>query len=191
MKPATDAFTARERAYLRSGPTLARVATVGADGRPHVVPTGWSYDESTDTIVLRGHALERTKKYRDARATERIAVVIDHVEEPWRPIGIEIRGRAEVAAPPDAFIRVHPERVISCGIESDRIGDRTARDVTPRRARPPGTTVSCRRCGTTHPVAGLSLISMHRTSIGITAYLRCPAGHPIVHTIEFCGRSAA
>jgi pyridoxamine 5'-phosphate oxidase family protein len=133
--PTRGAFTTRERAYLASGPTLARVATVDRDGNPHVVPTGWSYDEGTDTIILRGRDLERTKKYRDAQASGRIAVVIDHVDAPWRPVGIEIRGRAEIAGAPDAQIRVHPTRVISWGIESDRIGERVARDVSPTPVR--------------------------------------------------------
>lgn len=36
-------FTAEELAYLRSQP-LGRIATVGADGQPDVVPVGFEYD---------------------------------------------------------------------------------------------------------------------------------------------------
>ena len=79
--------------------------------------------------MLRGHDLERTKKYRDVRATGRAAVVIDDVLPPWRPRGIEVRGRADTTEPPDATIRVHPVRVVSWGLESDRIGERHGRTV--------------------------------------------------------------
>jgi pyridoxamine 5'-phosphate oxidase family protein len=122
-------FTDSELAYLSDGPKLARIATVGPDGMPHVVPSGWSYSRQDDVIVLRGDDLERTKKYRDVRATGRAAVVIDDVLPPWRPRGIEVRGRADTTEPPDATIRVHPVRVVSWGLESDRIGERHGRTV--------------------------------------------------------------
>jgi pyridoxamine 5'-phosphate oxidase family protein len=122
-------FTAAERSYLTGGPRLARVATVDRHGRPHVVPTGWVFDPDSETILLRGISLERTKKYRDARETGRVALVIDHVDEPWSPVGIEIRGDAEVGSPPEPYIRLHPKRVISWGLESEKLGERFARDV--------------------------------------------------------------
>jgi pyridoxamine 5'-phosphate oxidase family protein len=43
--------------------------------------------------------------------------------------GIEVRGRAETLEPPQARIRIHPERVISWGLESEAIGERHARTV--------------------------------------------------------------
>ena len=36
--------TAAERAYLITDPHLGRLATVGADGFPHVTPVGWAFD---------------------------------------------------------------------------------------------------------------------------------------------------
>ncbi len=187
-------FTAGERGYLASGPRLARVATVDPHGNPHVVPTGWSYDEHSDTIVLRGHALERTKKYRDAQRSGRIALVVDHVDEPWQPVCIEIRGVAETVGPPDAHIRIHPTRVISWGIESSTIGERFGRDVAASacvdEGRPAGSgaIAQCQRCAETYDLTALSLISLHRTSDGATAYLRCPNGHPVVHGVGSADR---
>jgi pyridoxamine 5'-phosphate oxidase family protein len=35
--------TEDELGYLRGGRRLARLATVGADGTPRVVPVGWSH----------------------------------------------------------------------------------------------------------------------------------------------------
>jgi pyridoxamine 5'-phosphate oxidase family protein len=122
-----SAFTPAELDYLRAEPRLARIATVGRDGTPHVVPTGWSYNSDHDTIDVGGHDLVRTKKYKDVARTGRAAVVIDDVLPPWQPRGVEIRGRAETIDGPKPLIRIQPERVVSWGIESEVIGERLSR----------------------------------------------------------------
>lgn len=115
-------FTEAELAYLTGGRQLGRLATVGADGTPHVVPVGWIYNAATDTIDIGGHELEQTKKFRDAARTGRAAIVIDDLEsvDPWRPRGVEIRGRGETIALPTPLIRIHPERIVSWGIGHGR-----------------------------------------------------------------------
>jgi pyridoxamine 5'-phosphate oxidase family protein len=70
-------FTDDELAYLQGERRLARIATVGEDGTPHVVPGGFSYNAKHDTIDLGGHSVERSKKFRDAARSGRAAVVID------------------------------------------------------------------------------------------------------------------
>ena len=129
-----SAFTDSEVAYLteRRPERLGRIATVGKDGTPHVVPVGWRLNRDLDAIDIRGLDLARTKKYRDARRTGRVAIVIDDLAsvDPWSPRGIEIRGRAEVIDEPRTLIRIHPERVVSWGLESEAIGRRNSRDVT-------------------------------------------------------------
>jgi pyridoxamine 5'-phosphate oxidase family protein len=120
-------FTESELDYLLSERRLARVATIGPDGTPHVTPVGWSYEPATDVIEITGHDFAATKKYRDVARTGRAAVVIDDVLPPWRPRGIEIRGRAEAVGGPDPRIRLHPERIVSWGLGSD--GGRVARSV--------------------------------------------------------------
>ena len=126
-------FTDNELRYLAEADRdrLARIATVGKDGTPHVVPVGWRYDREHDAIEVGGFDLEKTKKFRDARRTGRAAVVIDDLASvsPWQPRGIEIRGRAEAVAGARTVIRVHPERIVSWGIESGEIGRRHARSV--------------------------------------------------------------
>jgi nitroimidazol reductase NimA-like FMN-containing flavoprotein (pyridoxamine 5'-phosphate oxidase superfamily) len=59
-------FTLSELEYVRGGGArrLARIATVGSDGTPHVVPVGFRYEPAHDSIDVGGHELERTKKYR-------------------------------------------------------------------------------------------------------------------------------
>jgi pyridoxamine 5'-phosphate oxidase family protein len=124
-------FSNNELTYLLGERRLARIATVGKDGTPHVAPVGWSYNSGDDTIDVGGLDLERTKKYRDVQSNGRAAVVIDDIAslDPWRVRGVEIRGRAEVLKEARPLIRLHPERVISWGIESDDIGKRHGRTV--------------------------------------------------------------
>ena len=104
---------------------------MGPDGTPHVVPVGWRYDAEREVIEIGGMRLEQTKKFRDAQRSGRAAVVIDDLAslDPWRPRGVEVRGRAETVAGPPAVIRVHPERIVSWGLETTAIGVRHARSV--------------------------------------------------------------
>jgi pyridoxamine 5'-phosphate oxidase family protein len=118
-------FTDVELAYLQGERRLARIATVGADGMPHVTPVGWSYNAELETIDLGGRDVSATKKFRDVMRTGRAAVVIDDVLPPWQPRGVEVRGDAEAIDGPPALIRLHPRRIISWGLE----GSRNARDV--------------------------------------------------------------
>ena len=126
-----SAFTDSELEYLTGERRLARIATVGKDGTPYVVPVGWAYDREHDAIQVGGFELQKTKKFRDIERTGRAAVVIDDLAsvDPWRPRGVEVRGHAEAIASPQAVIRILPERIVSWGIESDRIGERNARSV--------------------------------------------------------------
>jgi pyridoxamine 5'-phosphate oxidase family protein len=122
-------FTEVELEYLTGGRQLGRLATVGADGTPHVVPVGWIYNAARDTIDIGGHELERTKKFRDVARAGRVAIVIDDVAagDAWRPRGVEVRGRGEAIAMPTPLIRIHPERIVSWGLERGR----SARTVGP------------------------------------------------------------
>jgi pyridoxamine 5'-phosphate oxidase family protein len=126
-------FTDAEREYLtgRRPVRLGRIATVGQDGTPHVVPVGWRLNRDLDTIDVGGSDLTRSKKFLDARRSGRGAIVIDDLAsvDPWSPRGIEVRGRAEVIREPRPLIRIHPERIVSWGLESTALGRRHARTV--------------------------------------------------------------
>lgn len=126
-------FTRAEVAYLRDVHPLARLATVGRDGLPHVTPLGmYRIDEATGAIDTFGHGLPTTKKWRDVRSTGRAAIVFDDVLPPWNPRGMEIRGVAEVIDGAEPAIRIHPARIVTWGL--DQTGrHRTARTV--RRGR--------------------------------------------------------
>jgi pyridoxamine 5'-phosphate oxidase family protein len=122
-------FRESELRYLAGGKQLGRLATVGADGTPHVVPVAWIYNAVRDTIDVGGSELAETKKFRDVARSGRAAIVVDDVGsgEEWRPRGIEVRGRGEAIAMPTPLIRIHPERIVSWGLE----GGRSARTVAP------------------------------------------------------------
>lgn len=121
-------FTEKEIEYLR-GQRLGRLATVDERGAPHIAPVGFRYNADLEVIDIGGRDLARTKKYRDARATGRAAFVVDDVLPPWRARGVEVRGRAETlgegggGAKDGGFagelIRIHPERIVGWGIDSD------------------------------------------------------------------------
>jgi len=122
-------FTEAKLRYLAGGHQLGRLATVGADGTPHVVPVAWIYNAARDTIDVGGHGLEETKKFRDVTRTGRAAIVIDDLEstDPWHPRAVEVRGRAEAIALPTPLIRVHPERIVSWGLGPTRSARTVAR----------------------------------------------------------------
>jgi pyridoxamine 5'-phosphate oxidase family protein len=133
-----SAFTDRELDYLseRRPERLGRIATVGEKGTPHVVPVGWRFNRELDSIDVGGVDLANTKKFRDARRTGRASIVIDDLAstDPWRPRGIEVRGNAEALDGERPMIRIHPERIVSWGIESETLGARHSRAVDAARA---------------------------------------------------------
>lgn len=131
----TSVFTPVEIAYLQSQ-RLGRLATVGADGQPHVVPVGFHYNPHLDTIDIGGHDFAKRKKFRDVRHNPRVAFVVDDVPSvnPWTVRRIEIRGEAEVLATggkeimPDfdeEMFRIKPKRIVSWGIEGERFNARS------------------------------------------------------------------
>jgi pyridoxamine 5'-phosphate oxidase family protein len=127
-----SAFTDAEIEFV-SSQRLGRVATVGADGMPHVVPVGVFYDPDADALVIGadveyGEAVMiSSKKFRDAQRRPKIAVVLD---DPGPHI-LEVRGQAEthldggeeagrrLGAPfrfASAWISIRPQRIVSLGI---------------------------------------------------------------------------
>jgi len=126
-KPST--FTAAEVAYLQSQ-RMARIATVGPNRQPHVVPVAFRYNPETGTIDIGGHNFAQRKKWRDVKSNPKVAVVIDDIVSvnPWKVRGIEVRGEAETLMvggesigrgfDPELF-HITPGRVVSWGINSE------------------------------------------------------------------------
>lgn len=115
-----SAFSNQELAYLRGEPHLARLATIGPDGVPHVVPVGWSYNPQADTIDVTGRDFAATRKFRNARANPRVAIVVDDVLPPWQPRSVMVQGNADTIDEPTAMIRIVPTKVVSWGLGDTR-----------------------------------------------------------------------
>ena len=118
MTTVTAGFSPRELEYLLGERRLGRLATADADGRPHVVPVGWSYNAELGTVDITGHSFAATKKYRNARANPNAAFVVDDLRPPCRPRGVTAQGAAEtIAASADgqAMIRLHPRTIVAWG----------------------------------------------------------------------------
>jgi pyridoxamine 5'-phosphate oxidase family protein len=117
-------FTDAEMTYLTQGGQLGRLATVGPDGVPHIVPLGWSYNNDLDTIDIGGRDADefvRTKKFRHVRANPNVAFVVDDVLPPWRPRCVTIEGVAEAideitSSGRTFLIRIRPTKVTSWGV---------------------------------------------------------------------------
>jgi pyridoxamine 5'-phosphate oxidase family protein len=128
MTTSTSVFTPSEIEFLTSQ-TLARVATVGPDGQPHVVPVTFVFNPDEDAIDVGGVNFGETKKWRDARANPRVTFLLDDVRpNPFRARAIEVRGRAEAIASggsrinprfpnfAEEFLRIRPTRILSWGL---------------------------------------------------------------------------
>jgi pyridoxamine 5'-phosphate oxidase family protein len=135
-----SAFTPAELDYLKSQ-RIGRLATVGADGQPHVVPVNIYFNSELDAIEIGGHSnFAKRKKYRDVLKNPRVAIVVDDIAStnPWAVRGVEIRGTAEVlptggeklrqGLEPEMF-RIRPHRIVSWGINSKDFTDVKGRSV--------------------------------------------------------------
>jgi pyridoxamine 5'-phosphate oxidase family protein len=120
-----SAFSDAEIDYLGSQ-RLGRLATVGNDGMPHVVPVAFRYNRDADSIDIGGHDFAQRKKFRDVKRTGVAALVVDDVLPPWQPRAVEVRGEAVTLETggkaimegfDDPIIRLTPRRIVSWGLE--------------------------------------------------------------------------
>ncbi len=127
-----SAFTEAEIEFVNNQ-RLGRLATVGADGMPHVVPVAVFYDPDADALVIGANVafgeavMTSSKKFRDAQRRPKAAVVLD---DPGPRI-LEVRGQVEthldggedvgrrVGAPfrfAAAWIHIRPRRIVAVGL---------------------------------------------------------------------------
>ena len=118
-------FSDAELDYLGSQ-RLGRLATVGRDGMPHVVPVAFRYNPDADAVDIGGHDFASRKKFRDVQRTGVAALVVDDVLPPWQPRAVEVRGAATTPDSggkaimdqfDDPIIRITPTRIVSWGLE--------------------------------------------------------------------------
>src|SRR5215470_12856806 len=94
LTPREKRFLARER--------VIRVATVGRDGSPHVVPVCHALDAG---VIYFGTG-RRARKARNIARTRRVSLVADRYAETWSGLrGVSVTGRATLIASGPLFAR--------------------------------------------------------------------------------------
>jgi len=78
---------------------VARLATVGADGRPHVVPICFALDGDTlyTAVDEKPKSTRRLRRLANIEANPRVEVVVDRWDEDWSQLWwVRLGGRAEI-----------------------------------------------------------------------------------------------
>ena len=129
-------FTDAEIAYLTDG-TLGRLATVGTNGQPHVIPVTFHFNVDEDAIDIGGVDFAAGKTWRDMQGNRRVTFLVDDTRrEPPPPTAraIEIRGTAELHETGgntinprfpsfvNEFVRIRPTRIVAWGIDGEGYG---------------------------------------------------------------------
>lgn len=89
---------------------VARLATAGADGRPHVVPLCYAFDGEAFYFVVddkpKRMSAGSLKRIRNIEANPRVALLIDDYSDDWSRLSwLRIDGTATVVEDPDEHAR--------------------------------------------------------------------------------------
>ena len=125
-----EAMDADEMRRRIDGVQVARLATVGRDGWPHIVPITFALDDDTIyfAVDFKPKKTADLQRLRNIEANPAVAVLIDHYEEDWTKLWwVRVDGSA---------------RIVIDGSEFDRaIAFLTERYAQYRSARPEGPAV--------------------------------------------------
>lgn len=113
---------------------MARLATVGADGAPHIVPVVFAHRAGAVWMPVDGKPKRHTrlKRLANIRANPRVALLIDHYAEDWQALWwVRVEGTAR-------------------RVDRDADGERALRDKYPQYAEV--------------PITSLILLEIERTS---------------------------
>lgn len=124
-------FTDDEVAYLRSQP-IARLASVGRDQQPDVVPVAFEFDGTHFWVGGSGDTVLRTRKFRNVEAGHsKVALVVDDMVsfDPFIARGIRVYG--EAAGPLERvgivgqgfYLRITPSISWSWNMAAEPVGD--------------------------------------------------------------------
>src|ERR1700740_2897609 len=86
---------------ILKGARVARLATLDAKSRPHIVPVCFAYDGKLFYTAVdqkpKRVTRERLARLRNIRAAPRVALLVDEYDEDWTQLWfILVRGRAEL-----------------------------------------------------------------------------------------------
>jgi len=125
------AFTDLEVAFLRSH-GIARLATVGEDEQPDVVPVAVEFDGAYFWVGGSGASVLRTRKVGNVRAGRRkVALVVDDLPsfDPFIARGIRVYGIADSPVErmgmvgPGLYLRITPQVSWSWNMACEPVGD--------------------------------------------------------------------
>jgi PPOX class probable F420-dependent enzyme len=82
---ARGAMDSEEMRRRISGATVARLATVGPEGRPHIVPITFALDDDTIyfAVDFKPKKTADLQRLRNIEANPAVSVLVDHYEEDW------------------------------------------------------------------------------------------------------------
>jgi PPOX class probable F420-dependent enzyme len=95
---------------------VARLAAIGPNGRPHLVPVCFAVDAERlySAVDQKPKASPRLARLDNIRAHPRVAVLVDHYEDDWSRLWwVLLRGEARV-------VETGPERDLALAILSDK-----------------------------------------------------------------------
>ena len=78
---------------------VARLATIDADGRPHLVPIVFAVDGDTlySAVDRKPKRSQTLRRIENARVRPDVTILVDHYEDDWRHLWwIRLRGSARV-----------------------------------------------------------------------------------------------
>jgi pyridoxamine 5'-phosphate oxidase family protein len=124
-------FTDEEIAYLRSQP-IARLATIGPEAQPDVMPVGFEFDGTDFWVGGPGDSVLRTRKLRNIEAGHhKVALVVDDLVsfDPFIARGIRVYGNAVGPVErtgmvgPGFYLRITPSMSWSWNMAGEPVGD--------------------------------------------------------------------
>lgn len=95
---------------------MARLSTIGPNGRPHLVPVCFALDDERlySAVDQKPKASPRLARLDNIRAHPHVAVLVDHYEDDWSRLWwVLLRGQARV-------VETGPERDLALAILSDK-----------------------------------------------------------------------
>jgi len=101
-----NALESEEMRSRIDGAMVARLATVGRDGRPHIVPITFALDD--DTIYFAVDFKPKTtadlQRLRNIEANPSVSVLVDHYEDDWTKLWwVRVDGGARIVIDGEVF----------------------------------------------------------------------------------------
>ncbi len=133
---------------------VARLATLDAKSRPHVVPVCFAYDGKLFYTAVdqkpKRVTPERLARLRNIRAVPRVALLIDKYEEDWTQLSyVLIRGKAKLV--PKSAHKEHARAIRKLRAKYPQYGVGMLADVAPIIRITPERTTSWGKMGGTRP----------------------------------------